>query len=82
VSTDAFENLKQAPAFSWLHKNLEVSSHIEVSFQLTWFENFIWLLAGRLIVADTNNSLIRYLDLNMEQAELQTLELKGVNPNP
>lgn len=37
---------------------------------------------GRLIVADTNNSLIRYLDLNMEQAELQTLELKGVNPNP
>ncbi|KAL3591077.1 hypothetical protein D5086_009717, partial [Populus alba] len=35
---------------------------------------------GRLIVADTNNSLIRYLDLNMEQAELQTSELKGVEP--
>ncbi|KAJ6918032.1 hypothetical protein NC651_012296 [Populus alba x Populus x berolinensis] len=34
----------------------------------------------RLIVADTNNSLIRYLDLNMEQAELQTSELKGVQP--
>ncbi|KAI3668992.1 hypothetical protein L6452_40210 [Arctium lappa] len=35
---------------------------------------------GRLFIADTNNSLIRYLDLNKENAELVTLELKGVQP--
>ncbi|KAJ8752307.1 hypothetical protein K2173_003943 [Erythroxylum novogranatense] len=35
---------------------------------------------GRLIIADTNNNIIRYLDLNKEEAELRTLELKGVQP--
>ncbi|ONI04256.1 hypothetical protein PRUPE_6G311900 [Prunus persica] len=35
---------------------------------------------GRIFIADTNNSLIRYLDLNKEEAELHTLELKGVQP--
>ncbi|XP_023894808.2 protein SUPPRESSOR OF QUENCHING 1, chloroplastic isoform X2 [Quercus suber] len=35
---------------------------------------------GRLFIADTNNSVIRYLDLNKEEAELLTLELKGVQP--
>ncbi|KAL7588310.1 hypothetical protein Lser_V15G39866 [Lactuca serriola] len=35
---------------------------------------------GRLFIADTNNSLIRYLDLNKEDAEVVTLELKGVRP--
>ncbi|CAI9103559.1 OLC1v1002070C1 [Oldenlandia corymbosa var. corymbosa] len=35
---------------------------------------------GRLFIADTNNSLIRYLDLKGQQAELHTLELKGVQP--
>ncbi|KAJ4825096.1 Protein SUPPRESSOR OF QUENCHING 1, chloroplastic [Turnera subulata] len=35
---------------------------------------------GRLIIADTNNSIIRYLGLNKEEAELLTLELKGVQP--
>ncbi|KFK22541.1 hypothetical protein AALP_AAs68488U000300 [Arabis alpina] len=36
---------------------------------------------GRLFVADTNNSLIRYIDLNkVEDAEILTLELKGVQP--
>ncbi|BFG36805.1 hypothetical protein CerSpe_230790 [Prunus speciosa] len=35
---------------------------------------------GRIFIADTNNSLIRYLDLNKEEAELLTLELKGVQP--
>ncbi|KAF9669845.1 hypothetical protein SADUNF_Sadunf13G0006800 [Salix dunnii] len=35
---------------------------------------------GRLIIADTNNSVIRYLDLNKGEAELLTLELKGVQP--
>ncbi|KAA8536730.1 hypothetical protein F0562_029208 [Nyssa sinensis] len=35
---------------------------------------------GRLFIADTNNSVIRYLDLNKEEAELLTLELKGVRP--
>ncbi|KAB1227389.1 NHL repeat-containing protein 2 [Morella rubra] len=35
---------------------------------------------GRLFIADTNNSIIRYLDLNKEVVELLTLELKGVQP--
>ncbi|PSS28872.1 NHL repeat-containing protein, partial [Actinidia chinensis var. chinensis] len=35
---------------------------------------------GRLFIADTNNSIIRYLDLNKENPELLTLELKGVQP--
>ncbi|KDP23397.1 hypothetical protein JCGZ_23230 [Jatropha curcas] len=35
---------------------------------------------GRLIIADTNNSVIRYIDFNKEEAELLTLELKGVQP--
>lgn len=35
---------------------------------------------GQLFIADTNNNIIRYLDLNKEGAELLTLELKGVRP--
>ncbi|KAK3199437.1 hypothetical protein Dsin_022852 [Dipteronia sinensis] len=35
---------------------------------------------GKLFIADTNNSVIRYLDLKSEKAELLTLELKGVQP--
>ncbi|KAI3440505.1 Thioredoxin domain-containing protein, partial [Psidium guajava] len=35
---------------------------------------------GRLFIADTNNNVIRYLDLNKGGAELLTLELKGVRP--
>ncbi|KAM5561005.1 protein SUPPRESSOR OF QUENCHING 1, chloroplastic [Rosa sericea] len=35
---------------------------------------------GRLFIADTNNSLIRYIDLSNEEPELLTLELKGVQP--
>ncbi|XP_028217682.1 protein SUPPRESSOR OF QUENCHING 1, chloroplastic isoform X1 [Glycine soja] len=35
---------------------------------------------GRLFIADTNNSLIRYLDLNINETELRTLELKGIQP--
>ncbi|KAK4851350.1 hypothetical protein QYF36_014395 [Acer negundo] len=35
---------------------------------------------GKLFIADTNNSVVRYLDLNSEKAELLTLELKGVQP--
>jgi len=35
---------------------------------------------GWLFIADTNNSVIRYLDLNKEEPELITLELKGVQP--
>ncbi|XP_014495822.1 protein SUPPRESSOR OF QUENCHING 1, chloroplastic [Vigna radiata var. radiata] len=35
---------------------------------------------GRLFIADTNNSLIRYLDLNADETELRTLELKGIQP--
>ncbi|CAA2997834.1 NHL repeat-containing 2 [Olea europaea subsp. europaea] len=33
---------------------------------------------GRLFIADTNNSVIRYLDLGKEEPVLLTLELKGV----
>ncbi|XAR49254.1 hypothetical protein NMG60_11032383, partial [Bertholletia excelsa] len=35
---------------------------------------------GKLFIADTNNSVIRYLDLDKEEPELLTLELKGVRP--
>ncbi|WVZ06045.1 hypothetical protein V8G54_019391 [Vigna mungo] len=35
---------------------------------------------SRLFIADTNNSLIRYLDLNADETELRTLELKGIQP--
>ncbi|KAI7736671.1 hypothetical protein M8C21_009136, partial [Ambrosia artemisiifolia] len=35
---------------------------------------------GRLYIADTNNSLIRYLDLNKKDPQVVTLELKGVQP--
>lgn len=35
---------------------------------------------GKLFIADTNNNVIRYLDLNEEDAALHTLELKGVQP--
>ncbi|XP_024015390.1 protein SUPPRESSOR OF QUENCHING 1, chloroplastic [Eutrema salsugineum] len=36
---------------------------------------------GRLFVADTNNSLIRYIDLNKEEdPKIFTLELNGVQP--
>ncbi|KAE8010352.1 hypothetical protein FH972_006727 [Carpinus fangiana] len=35
---------------------------------------------GRFLIADTNNSVIRYLDLKKEEPELLTLELKGVQP--
>ncbi|CAJ1869566.1 unnamed protein product, partial [Sphenostylis stenocarpa] len=34
----------------------------------------------RLFIADTNNSLVRYLDLNADETELRTLELKGIQP--
>lgn len=36
--------------------------------------------SGRLFVADTNNSVIRFLDLNNKEPVLSTLELKGVQP--
>ncbi|KAF3453098.1 hypothetical protein FNV43_RR03532 [Rhamnella rubrinervis] len=35
---------------------------------------------GRLYIADTNNNVIRYLDVKKEEAQLLTLELKGVQP--
>ncbi|XP_078159689.1 haloacid dehalogenase-like hydrolase family protein isoform X1 [Carex rostrata] len=34
----------------------------------------------RLLIADTNNSVIRYIDLNDKNLQLLTLELKGVKP--
>ncbi|KAL0454634.1 UNVERIFIED_CONTAM: protein SUPPRESSOR OF QUENCHING 1, chloroplastic [Sesamum latifolium] len=35
---------------------------------------------GRILIADTNNSIIRVLDLNNGEPRLLTLELKGVQP--
>ncbi|KAG1371372.1 putative protein SUPPRESSOR OF QUENCHING 1, chloroplastic [Cocos nucifera] len=35
---------------------------------------------GRLLIADTNNNMIRYIDLNEKDLILHTLELKGVQP--
>ncbi|KAG0478326.1 hypothetical protein HPP92_013045 [Vanilla planifolia] len=35
---------------------------------------------GRFLIADTNNSIIRYLDLNGDSSVLGTLDLKGVLP--
>ncbi|KAJ3683032.1 hypothetical protein LUZ60_013259 [Juncus effusus] len=35
---------------------------------------------GRLIIADTNNSVIRYIDINDKDPQLRTLELKDVQP--
>ncbi|GAB2218660.1 hypothetical protein Drorol1_Dr00001886 [Drosera rotundifolia] len=35
---------------------------------------------GRLYIADTNNSLIRYIDLLQGEAQVNTLELKGMQP--
>lgn len=35
---------------------------------------------GKLLIADTNNSVIRHMDLNQAEPELLTLELKGVQP--
>ncbi|KNA17276.1 hypothetical protein SOVF_081340 isoform C [Spinacia oleracea] len=35
---------------------------------------------GKFLIADTNNSVIRYLDLNQGEPQLSTLELKGVQP--
>ncbi|XP_058082802.1 protein SUPPRESSOR OF QUENCHING 1, chloroplastic isoform X5 [Magnolia sinica] len=35
---------------------------------------------GKFFIADTNNSIIRCLDLNEKDAVLRTLELKGVQP--
>ncbi|KAL2231305.1 UNVERIFIED_CONTAM: protein suppressor of quenching 1, chloroplastic [Sesamum indicum] len=35
---------------------------------------------GRIFIADTNNSIIRVLDLNNGEPRLLTLELKGVQP--
>lgn len=36
------------------------------------------MFIGKLFIADTNNSVIRILDLNEKEPVLRTLELKGV----
>lgn len=42
--------------------------------------NQVYFFVGRLFIADTNNSLIRYIDFSNEEPALLTLELKGVQP--
>jgi hypothetical protein len=39
-----------------------------------------WYVTGRLLVADTNNSAIRYITLSEKGAEVRTLDLIGVQP--
>ncbi|CAN1356753.1 Protein SUPPRESSOR OF QUENCHING 1, chloroplastic [Linum perenne] len=51
-----------------------------VAAQLSEPSGIIEVEKGMLIIADTNNSVIRCLNLNKEEAELGTLELKGVLP--
>nr|XP_012569549.1 protein SUPPRESSOR OF QUENCHING 1, chloroplastic-like [Cicer arietinum] len=46
----------------------------------SFLELLFILFTGRLFIADTNNSLIRYLDLNANEFDLCTLELKGFQP--
>ncbi|KAK2364956.1 bifunctional riboflavin kinase/FMN phosphatase [Trifolium repens] len=51
---------------------------ISITAQLSEPSGIVEGSDGRLFIADTNNSLIRYLDLNTN--ELFTLELKGFQP--
>lgn len=62
-------------------KNQKVRFKYIPSYQLqAQIQSLFFYFTGRIFIADTNNSLIRYLDLNKEEAELLTLELKGVQP--
>ncbi|XP_022865066.1 protein SUPPRESSOR OF QUENCHING 1, chloroplastic isoform X2 [Olea europaea var. sylvestris] len=49
-----------------------------LSAQLSEPSGIVEAQNGRLFIADTNNSVIRYLDLRKEEPVLLTLELKGV----
>ncbi|GFZ07236.1 haloacid dehalogenase-like hydrolase family protein [Actinidia rufa] len=68
-------------------KNLSLPGRVGL-FQgtLVTFAELFWCFylfrdnQGRLFIADTNNSIIRYLDPNKAKPELLTLELKGVQP--
>ena len=62
--------------FLLLHLHIR---HIHRAMHLL-FDIVPWYLAGRFYIADTNNSVIRYIDLNKQEPELLTLELKGVRP--
>lgn len=42
----------------------------------------MFFLAGKIYVADTNNSLIRVLNVGANPPTIETLELKGVPPPP
>ncbi|KAI5424517.1 variant 3 [Lathyrus oleraceus] len=53
---------------------------IAVTAQLSEPSGIVEGSNGRLFIADTNNSLIRYLDLNANEFQLCTLDLKGVQP--
>ncbi|KAL0412898.1 UNVERIFIED_CONTAM: protein SUPPRESSOR OF QUENCHING 1, chloroplastic [Sesamum radiatum] len=51
----------------------------EKKAKLPYILHFFWP-SGRIFIADTNNSIIRVLDLNNGEPRLLTLELKGVQP--
>ncbi|XP_050383338.1 protein SUPPRESSOR OF QUENCHING 1, chloroplastic isoform X2 [Argentina anserina] len=53
---------------------------IALEAQLSEPSGIIEAKNGRLFIADTNNSLIRYIDLSNKEPELLTLELKGIQP--
>ncbi|WOL00279.1 NHL repeat-containing protein 2 isoform X1 [Canna indica] len=48
--------------------------------QLSEPSGIIEISQGRLLIADTNNNIIRYIDLNEDDPMLHTLELRGVQP--
>ncbi|XP_015690862.1 protein SUPPRESSOR OF QUENCHING 1, chloroplastic [Oryza brachyantha] len=51
-----------------------------LSAQLSEPAGLVEVGEGKLLVADTNNSTIRYIDLNEKGAEVRTLDLIGVKP--
>ncbi|XP_072974846.1 protein SUPPRESSOR OF QUENCHING 1, chloroplastic isoform X2 [Typha angustifolia] len=51
-----------------------------ISAQLSEPAGVIYAGDGMLLIADTNNNIIRCINLNEKDPELRTLELKGVNP--
>lgn len=63
-----------------MEKHELMSFCVLLNYRQSNVESVCCYFTGRLFIADTNNSVIRYLDLNKEEAELLTLELNGVQP--
>lgn len=69
------------PCFSRILDPLCSNLILNIPNKISFFTQFFsWHLAGRLLIADTNNNIIRYIDLNEKDPMLHTLELRGVQP--